>query len=409
MVRAEFVVEPGNAEVWRSSGEGVKNYVGPVNKVLSLDLDAAERSGNRDIVVEFKVPLWFSTWTSPAEYVSLGRLRDVARFPDRGVHRLELDAWPRFQAWTLAHPALALGAPGGLFIVLVGGWLWRRRPRPKPEGELTDGYSLRERLGAGAMGEVFAATDSAGMKCALKFLRSELTANPRAAERFNREIAASVTLNHPNLLKVFGYGFARDGRLYLSTELLQGRTLKEELKKNDRAPELALDVVEEVGAALAYLQERGVVHRDVKPENIFVRENGGLVLMDLGIAQTANTESLTVAGQAMGSPLYMAPEQVQGKPGPATDQYALGLVLYEILAGRRPFRATDVAALVHQHIHEPPPPPRQLEPRISEAVENALLRMLAKRPEERFATVEEARRAVSEGLAGQRWRRSPAD
>jgi serine/threonine-protein kinase len=364
------------------------------------------------LVIDFQVPLWFSVWTSPQEYLAVEDLRKTGRFPASGVHRLGLTPGQRFQALTRANPALSLLGVSLPLIGLLSLWWVRRRRHRWAESEVITGYTMGERLGAGAMGEVFSARAKDGLDVAVKFLRPEVSRRPDAAQRFDREIAQSMTLSHPNLLAVYGYGFSRDGRLYLATERLRGKTLKQVLKDGvESPPELALEVVEQIGSALHYLHQSGVMHRDVKPENIFQRQEregkGGLVLMDLGIAQTTRSHSLTVAGRAMGTPAYMSPEQVRGKPEPASDQYALGLVLYEILVGQRPFRGLDAASLAHQQIHDIPEPPSKLEPRICVRTESAILRMLAKEPDQRFPSLEEARQALAESLHGQHWSRQP--
>lgn len=412
VLRVEFVVDPPFAQVWRRDGEGNYDYVGPAGQRQSLDLDRLEARGQRDLVIDFQVRLWFSTWTSPAEYLSVADLRRTGRFPASGAHHLSLTPAQRLQALTRARPVLTLSGLALPALALIAlAWVRRRRRNaiPPPLGTIViAGYSLGERLGAGAMGEVYAARSSEGLECALKFLRPEVSSRPEAAQRFDREISASIALTHPHLLAVYGYGFTKDARLYLATELLRGQTLKEHLKGGaERPPELALQVADQIGSALAYLHQAGLVHRDVKPENIFVRQpENNLVLMDLGLAQTQRDESLTTDGRAMGTPAYMSPEQVRGQPRPQSDQYALGIVLYEILAGQRPFRGLDVSALAHQQIHQAPEPPRAFEPRIPAAAEAVILRMLAKDPEARFATVEEAVLALATALRDQRWQRA---
>ena len=399
IVRALFEVDPP-AQVWRRDGEGNYDYVGPSGRTLTLDLDRQEAAGGRDLVIDFRLQLWNQTWTSPAEYISVSELRKDKRFPAQGAHRLDLTTGQRLQAFSRSHlPATLLI----LVLPMAGALLfWKRRALARAlqaREDLFD-YAVGERLGAGAMGEVFAATSGDGLECALKFLRPEVRGKTGAAERFDREIAASVELSHPHLLRVFGYGFARDGRLYLATERLYGETLKEVLKRGTEDPAmLALRVAEQMGAALSYLHERGVMHRDVKPENIFVRQgSGALVLMDLGLAQDVQMESFTVAGKAMGTPAYMSPEQVRGKPCLASDQYGLGVVLYEVLTRKRPFRGLDPASVAHQQIHETPQPLRELEPSLSAEAEEVVLRMLSKQTESRFPSVAEATLALRQAL-----------
>jgi serine/threonine protein kinase len=186
-------------------------------------------------------------------------------------------------------------------------------------------------------------------------------------------------------------------------EYLEGRTLKRLIEEEGpQPPGRVAHIVEQIANALDYAHERGFVHRDVKPANIFVGERDRTTLTDFGIAKAASeTQHLTRTGTLMGTPEYMSPEQAEGgRVDSRTDLYALGVVLYQMLAGRVPFSATTPHAVLYKHVHEPPPPPRQLNPNLSAPIESVILRAVAKRPEQRFQRGRELTAALRAALAG---------
>lgn len=225
---------------------------------------------------------------------------------------------------------------------------------------------------------------------AVKVIRPSFLGDEDFAEyaaRFRREALTVAQLRHPNILNVFNYGEA-EGMPYLVTEFVDGGTLTERLG----APMPVAEVVRLLGpiaAALDYAHAQGVLHRDVKPSNILLWSNGTPVLGDFGIAKrTTATLGLTKLGQLIGTPEYMAPEQAMAdEVGPATDQYALAIVAYEMLTGRVPYSDGTPLAVAMAHIQRPLPPPRSINPALSPVAEAALLKALAKRPGDRFASV----------------------
>ncbi|MCA9794778.1 MAG: serine/threonine protein kinase, partial [Candidatus Eremiobacteraeota bacterium] len=184
---------------------------------------------------------------------------------------------------------------------------------------------------------------------------------------------------------------------------VRGQTLGDMLEQDRPAPEQARKVLSDLFGAMVYAHSRGVIHRDLKPDNIMLTEKGLLKVMDFGLAKEEDSEKLTQTGTALGTPAYMAPEQIQGDDlDPRTDQYSLGIIAYEVLAGRLPFDASDVMQLLFAQMTATPPPPSQFNPTLPDEVDAALLKMLAKTAEERFATTEEATHALMVALEGYR-------
>ncbi len=222
---------------------------------------------------------------------------------------------------------------------------------------------------------------------AIKVLRGQFAADASFLRRFEREAQAAARLSHPNIVSVYDVG-RDDGTRYIVMEYVPGKTLKQLILEH--APfslDEAIHIVRQVAAALDYAHQHGLVHRDIKPQNILVDERGFVKVTDFGIAKGLTDVSLTEAGFGMGTVHYVSPEQARGEPAtPASDIYALGVVLYEMLTGRLPFDADNPIGLAMQHVHEAPPPPRQFNPNIPPAVEAIILRALAKDPRQRFPT-----------------------
>jgi eukaryotic-like serine/threonine-protein kinase len=252
---------------------------------------------------------------------------------------------------------------------------------------LADRYELAETLGAGGMARVVAAYDRRlHRRVAVKLVREELTADPTSRERLLREARVAAGLQHPNTVAVHDVG-EQDGQAYVVLELVEGGTLADRLREVGWLPPAE---VAEIGVAvLAALQaahERGLVHRDVKPANVLLPSAGGVKLADFGIAKAldAVTADLTATGQVLGTPRYLAPEQVAGQPAtPASDLYSLAAVLYECLAGQPPFDAETAIAVALAHQHEPVPPLAERAPAAPTPLVAVIERALAKDPAQR--------------------------
>jgi len=273
-------------------------------------------------------------------------------------------------------------------------------PPGRPESasdELVGGrYRLERSLGNGGMGEVFVATDTTlGRRVALKRLSPALTDDEASRGRFFREARALAKINSPNVVAVFDA--AGDGEPYLVMELIEGTTLREELRRSPRLPpDRAVAIGAGVAAGLAAAHAQGVIHRDVKPSNIFLTADGQPKVGDFGIARIERgDQTLTMTGQAFGSPAYIAPEHATGgRVDARTDLYSLGCVLYEMLAGRRPFEGKDAVSLTYQHVHTEPVRVDTVEPGISPELAALVGSLLEKHPADRPATADEVRRAL---------------
>ncbi len=275
---------------------------------------------------------------------------------------------------------------------------------------LDDKYRLDDVLGAGGMGIVFRAADlRLSRSVAVKLVRGEIGA-VGATDWFHREARAVARLRHSNIVTIHDFGVAEGVGAYIVMELLDGRSLRQELVARGRLP---FGEVVEIGRqacrALDAAHKAGVVHRDVKPENMFLEGEAHeptVKVVDFGIARLeAATDTLgrsASRAEVLGTPRYMSPEQFEAgcEEDARSDVYSLGCVLYEALAGRPPFKTDSVAALLLAHMHETPSPPRRHAPDVPEAVEAAILRALAKRPEDRFQTAGDFGRALGLGTAG---------
>ena len=234
-------------------------------------------------------------------------------------------------------------------------------------------------------------------------LAPQLSFDQQFVERFQREARAAARLQHPNIVVIHDVAH-QQGIYYLVMELLEGQTLKQLIEeKGSLSPARAARIVEQVASALDYAHQQGFVHRDIKPANIFVGKDDRTALADFGIAKAASeTQHLTRTGMLIGTPEYMSPEQAEGgSVDYRTDLYALGVVLYQMLAGRVPFQSTTPHATLHAVIYEPPPPLRQLRAGLSSAIESVTMRSIAKRPAQRYQSGREMVAALKAALAGQ--------
>ena len=246
-------------------------------------------------------------------------------------------------------------------------------------------YKIVEQVGRGGMATVFKAYQPALERMvAVKVLPEFLAEDPQFRERFRREAVAIAKLRHPNILAVYDHG-EFDGQPYIVTEFVEGGTFAAELGRPIGILR-ATEVLEPIASALDYAHRRGVLHRDVKPSNILITKDGSPVLGDFGLARMmATNERLTRLDTVVGTPEYMSPEQCAGtETGPASDQYALGVVAYEALTGHPPYHAETPAAVMLAQIQSPLPPPHTVNAELAGTVEAALMRALAKEPADRF-------------------------
>jgi len=274
-------------------------------------------------------------------------------------------------------------------------------------------FEILEPLGGGGMGIVCKARDTRLDRIvALKFLPWELTRDPDAKRRFMQEAHAASALEHPNICTILEVGETSDGRLYLAMPCYDGETLRRKLDRGPLPVAEAVEIAEQTARGLAKAHRNGIVHRDIKPANLVVTEDGVVKILDFGLAKLAGAVAISHTGSSAGTPAYMSPEQVRDEEVDFhTDLWSLGVVLYEMLAGRRPFRGEREQAVIYAILHERPQPLREVRPEVPPALERIVGRLLAKEPAERYASIEEVfaelRALRGESLTGTMVRRRP--
>ena len=249
-------------------------------------------------------------------------------------------------------------------------------------------YDILEKIGAGAFADVYKARDTILERTvALKIPAPFLLRDPGFIDRFQREARAAANLKHPNIVTTYDMSEI-EGVYYIAMEYLPGRTLRDIIKEEGALPlDRTLDITEQVAGALDYAHAQGLAHRDVKPSNIIIDAEGHATLTDFGLVKAMAEATLTSKGAIVGTPEYMSPEQAEGKPtDKRSDIYSLGIVVYQMLTGQVPFSADSTPATLYAQVHTPPPPPSELVPDLPRGIEVALLKALAKAPEDRYQT-----------------------
>jgi eukaryotic-like serine/threonine-protein kinase len=272
------------------------------------------------------------------------------------------------------------------------------------EAVVNNRYKVVRVLGSGGMARVYLAHDEVLERdVALKVLREQFADDEEFVERFKREAQSAAALSHPNIVQVYDRGESGDRSSYIAMEYVPQGTLKERI--SERGPldpgisaSLALQIAEALGAA----HERGVVHRDIKPQNVLLSATGDAKVADFGIARAASAATISQASVVLGTASYMSPEQALGEPAtPRSDLYSLGVVLYEMLTGQLPYSAENPVAVSMKHVNEPLRPPREVNPPIPQGINDVVVKLLAKDPEDRYASAAELAedlRRVLDGL-----------
>jgi serine/threonine-protein kinase len=265
-------------------------------------------------------------------------------------------------------------------------------------------YQVERVVGGGGMGVVYAVCHTKlGKRFALKALRADLASEPEVAQRFIQEARTAAAVEHPGLVETTDFGHLPSGQPYFVMEFLEGESLSQTLRKSGPLPvPRALEIARQVAAALFAAHEQGIVHRDVKPDNIHLGSNDGVrdrvKIVDFGLARVAGASRRTKAGVVFGTPRYMSPEHASGDPtDQRSDIYSLGAVMYEMVCGRPPFEADTYMGVVSQHLHGVPTPPTELRPDtpLLGEVEPLILRCLEKDPAQRYQTLKELLEAVA--------------
>ncbi len=262
--------------------------------------------------------------------------------------------------------------------------------------EFADRYTVRSPIGEGAFSVTYRAVDTALQRdVAIKVLREQYASHEGFGSRFEREARAAARVSHPNVIPVYDYG-RQDDLPYIVMQYVDGPNLKEYVR--DEGPltvEEALSFARQILDGLAAIHDEGIVHRDVKPQNVLIDTGLQAKITDFGVAFVAVDPGLTETGMAVGTAAYMAPEQASGEQvGPGADLYAVGVILYELLTGRLPFPGDNPVQVMYRHVNEVPQPPRMLNRSVPIAVEAVVLKALAKEPENRFPDARSMREAL---------------
>lgn len=269
-------------------------------------------------------------------------------------------------------------------------------------GQRVGDYEVMRVLGMGGLGTIYEVRHLISNRAeAMKALLPDQLGTPEMAERFRREVQLLATLNHPNIAALHN-AFYFENQLMMVMELVHGETLKERRARVGIPLPKLLGFAGQVLAALEYAHAAGIVHRDIKPANIMITEQDVVKVLDFGIARSERSPELTGAGMLIGSLNYISPEQVTGgRATPRSDLYSLGVTLYELMTGQLPIQGSTNYEIMTGHLHQTPLAPAALDPSLPAAVSNAIMRSLAKRPEDRFASARDFLGALGNGAIAQ--------
>ncbi len=253
---------------------------------------------------------------------------------------------------------------------------------------LADRYEILKMLGEGGMGAVYKARDrELDRLVAVKVVRRDLAGHASILQRFKQELILARKITHRNVVRIFDLGVA-DGLRFITMEFIDGRDLASLLEERKLTPEETVKILRQVCAALEGAHAEGVVHRDLKPQNIMIESGGRVVVMDFGLARSLEGSGLTQVGAVMGTPAYMSPEQAKGLPvDERSDIFALGIIGYEMLSGDLPFKADSALASLLLRTQSPAPPLTQFDPTIPQALSDMVQKTLATNVEDRYASV----------------------
>ncbi|MGE0495419.1 MAG: serine/threonine-protein kinase [Vulcanimicrobiota bacterium] len=352
------------------------------------------------------------------EVVIPSKLKADGRWPPAEVHRFALSSRVRLLFWLHDYGIGLLALP----VLATLGWWAVIRPRrlrlaqqlaraqrleelqPVGDedpllGQRLGKYRLTNELGRGGMATVYRGLPDETLDdqdaVAVKVL-SNLRDDTFKA-RFRREIRVMAEMHHPNIVKVLDFG-EQDGRLYLAMELVRGQTLRDWAHPRRLTPPQVADLLGPVSSALEYAHRKGVIHRDLKPENVMLTDEQRVLVMDFGLARRSSFDTVTQTGNILGTPLYMAPEQFEGEIDAASDQYALGIMAFELLTGELPFFHTEAIQLIMAHLQEEAPLVSSRDPALA-PLDAVVARMLAKSKNDRYPTIAAAGEALCQAAS----------
>ena len=257
--------------------------------------------------------------------------------------------------------------------------------------KINERYEIVKNIGEGGMANVYLANDTIlDRKVAIKVLRGDLSNDEKFIRRFQREALSVSNLSHPNIVEVYDVG-EEDGSHYIVMEYIDGKTLKQLLKKRDTLTlSEVIDIMTQLTDGISHAHESYIIHRDIKPQNIMIEDDGRIKITDFGIAMALNATQLTQTNSVMGSVHYLAPEQASGKSATIkSDIYSMGILMYELITGNVPFKGDNAVEIALKHMKDKIPSVRKLDPSIPQSVENILLKATAKNPRNRYDNAKE--------------------
>lgn len=270
--------------------------------------------------------------------------------------------------------------------------------------KINDRYEIVKTIGEGGMANVYLAYDTIlDRNVAVKVLRGDLANDEKFVRRFQREALSASSLSHPNIVEVYDVG-EDDGKYYIVMEYIEGKHLKTILKKRGKLTVTeVVDIMLQITEGMAHAHDSYIIHRDIKPQNIMILDNGVVKITDFGIATALNSTQLTQTNSVMGTVHYLPPEQANGKGATIrSDVYSMGILMYELLCGKLPFRGDNAVEIALKHLKEPVPPIREEMPDIPQSIENIIIKATAKNPKNRYSDAREMNEDLKTALDSSR-------
>ncbi len=404
-----FTVDPPDAEVIvQGYLTGSDTLAETVHGRLPQPLLLKRNTKITEVKVTFQAPGYHSR-TQTFEVANAMRNSNEAHFPEKDqIISLEPIATSMLRYALLATPFLLLVL--GLWVVnrqkraaeeKLEAWLEQNTVKIKGDdwvGKQLSDFWILERLGSGGMATVYRANrdplNPNSETVAIKVIHPHATDSPEFQTRFKREVIVSSRLSHRNIVRILDSGEFQ-GSFFMALELLEGSDLAQLIPVEGFPLEQALDYLEPIFEAVAFAHQQGVVHRDIKPENVLIDHKGTVKLADFGLARKEEGTKVTQTGHMVGTPAYMSPEQLDGgELQPATDQYALGVMTFELTTGQRPFQGDDPFVLIAKHLTQAPPKPSEIKPGLPPELDALVEHLMQKQVEDRFPSMDEALQAL---------------